>query len=866
MRGILIVVCILVVTGFQSHVLGDIKVDAGARVVDIVDGGGKVRLRLRYDGRCLIDRMEVQGREVVAEATGICSAVKVGGVWYTTREGVAAAEVEENDGHVTIRGIRYGPAELPIAEEWAFEAKADEIEWRITRTYAKGGTLEDTYFPGFDFKGMETWTGGLLDTGGVIWGKYLDTPVATYGSHARRVRFWSKKDRDGLEIATSMKIEGSGPPTAGGEDVAARFSRHPSGVFSASFWGSAGPLEPANGLARFLADRQNVWKPTVIEADGSHPLTITMMVTLRGLAYEEVAPRGTFEGVDGEAVGELLNTVARYGVIDRGISGSNGWRTSFICTHEPWIAQLGLAVADPDLVANYTRTLDEIQKFAIKKDGRVLGRWHNDAGDAMEGTFDPATGYYEAQWGYMLDSQPSYVICVGEQFDLTGDVAWLRSHRDSCRAALEYMIRRDSDQDGLLEVIPQTHKEEKGSDWIDIVWASHENALVNAEMYEAMKMWGGLEALMGDEAAAGRYLALAQKLKAAFNRPVDDGGFWNPERKWYVYWREPDGSIHGDNFVTPVNFAAIAYGICDDSERAGVILDEIERLTAKEGLFHWPLCFYPYKPEEVYLRQKVFPEYENGDLFLGWAELAIRAYVKRDPKIAMKYVHKVLERYEKDGLSFQRYLRTNAEGSGDDILANNAMAIVGLYRDIYGVRPRHDRLHIEPHLTAELVGTVLRYPLRGVEYSVELGKERISIGTGGAGRAGGAVGTVVSCARPFGVDFRGDRVAFFPGLERGAELVVERGSGSGVEIGVEAWPASGERGVRRWTLRSTEEGKGLSVRHRVSGLKEASLVRVARDGRAVSDIRATKEGTIEFVFDGVTGKKSEVWVEVVLVK
>mgnify|MGYP003348718813 CR=1 FL=1 len=36
-------------------------------------------------------------------------------------------------------------------------------------------------------------------------------------------------------------------------------------------------------------------------------------------------------------------------------------------------------------------------------------------------------------------------------------------------------------------------------------------------------------------------------IKTAFNKPIRDGGFWNPDRNWYIYWREPDNSIHGDN-------------------------------------------------------------------------------------------------------------------------------------------------------------------------------------------------------------------------------------------------------------------------------------------------------------------------------
>ena len=63
------------------------------------------------------------------------------------------------------------------------------------------------------------------------------------------------------------------------------------------------------------------------------------------------------------------------------------------------------------------------------------------------------------------------------------------------------------------------------------------------------------------------YRDLAEKCKYRFNQPVTNGGFWNPENKWYVYWRDKDGSVHGDNLVTPVNFMAIAYGICDDKTR-----------------------------------------------------------------------------------------------------------------------------------------------------------------------------------------------------------------------------------------------------------------------------------------------------------
>lgn len=756
--------------GLTSNAMADITLDGASKSATITDARRRLVLHLRLDERCLIDGISALGRRVVVPETGVCTGVKIAGEWYTTRSGLPSPRVKLDGDRLEIKDIRFGPPGFPVVESWTIQAAEDHVEWSISRTYSHSAELQDTYFPGFDFINMDTWTGGILDTGGVAWTKYMDTPQATYGCHTSSIIFWNKDSLDCLRVAAS-----SADPAV---DLTARFTHQPSNILSFNLWASDTPLVPAHGLTRFLADRQDLWRTTPIAASPDHPLTISTTIRLSALPYDEVCSLGDLKGIDAHAVRELLNTIARYGVIDRGICGGNGWRSEFTCTHEPWLAEFGLAVADPNLIANTARSLDGIRDAGISPDGRVVARWHNDDGDAMPGTFDAKTGYYEAQWGYLLDSQPCYVICVAEQFDLSGDLAWLRSHQKSCRAALEYMLRRDEDGDGLLEVIPKSYKEERGSDWIDIVWASHENALVNAEMYEAMIQWAALEELMGDAAQAGHFRAAAEKLKAAFNRPMNEGGFWNPERNWYVYWREADGSVHGDNLVTPVNFAAIAYGLCDDPERRARVLDQIESLMRKEGLFHWPLCFFAYKPEEVQARQKVFPDYENGDIFLSWGEVAVRAYAPIDPELALKYIRKVIDRSNADGLSFQRCLRRDAAGSGDDILAGNAMAIVGLYRDIYGVRPRHDRLFIDPHITAELSGTRVEYPLRNTRYSIDLGTHGIKVS---------ALGSSVSCSRSFGVDISADSVRFFSTVDRPADLAIANPDRRPIEISVEDW-------------------------------------------------------------------------------
>ena len=159
-------------------------------------------------------------------------------------------------------------------------------------------------------------------------------------------------------------------------------------------------------------------------------------MTLQALDYEQACNRGTFRGLDGGSIRELLNTVARYGVIDSRLVGGNGWRSGFICLHEQWFGEIGLALDDPDYIANYSQALDYYRDHAISPDGRVKSRWAHNAGDAMRGTYD-AFGFYEAQWGYLMDSQPDYVINVAEQFDLDWRPAMAGRAKDGVRTGVE---------------------------------------------------------------------------------------------------------------------------------------------------------------------------------------------------------------------------------------------------------------------------------------------------------------------------------------------------------------------------------------------------------------------------------------------
>jgi hypothetical protein len=799
---------------------GAIHEDAERKMVTVIDGQGQLALRLNYDGRCVLDQVLVRGREVAAES-GVVSGVCMDGHWFTTRTGIATPSVVAGKDTLTVTGIVFGKPGSEDHETWQFTVQADRVVWRITRKYSRSATLEDAAFPEWDFSSMSTWTGGLLDDGGVVWNKYLETPNATYGAHAGAVTFWNREQHDCLRIVPTLPKDQYGT---------VRFSHQPNNIFSFNSVVSGEELKPKHDLNRFLSDRQDLWAP--FEAG---PDEVSVEFALQALDYDQAYDRGTFQGLDGGSIRELLNTVARYGVIDSRLAGGNGWRSGYICLHEQWFGEIGAALAEPDYIANYSKALDYYRDHAIGPDGRVKARWTYNAGDAMPGTYD-ALGFYEAQWGYLMDSQPDYVINVAEQFDLTGARKWLAGQKTACERALNFLMRREVQNSGLVAMMTESCKEQRGSDWIDIIWAAHQNALVNSELYYALGLWADAEGTLGDSTQATIYRDFAARLKASFNRPISEGGFWDPANQWYAYWRDKDGSVHGDNLVTPVNFAAIAYGICDDTARQKAILDRIEAEMQKEKLFIWPLNFFPYQREEGAGSNFPFPKYENGDLFLSWGEVGVRAYAAYDPGLALKYVKKTLARYDEDGLSFQRYLRQSQRGAGDDILAGNCMPIVGLYRDIYGIRPKPGRLYLEPHLTPELNGTKLRYPLRGRHYVIDLSTEGCAVTAGAC---------TLSDSRPFGVNATDTELEYFPGTNTDWAMSISRPTAQPLTIQIESWPNNLDA-PRRWTEMSPQvKGKTLHV---VTHLRPNAIYKLKANGQVIASLQADKTGCIRFTY------------------
>jgi len=716
-KRIIAIILVSAATLISSKELKAANVIVAPKEQSITINSHKLSLTLDYGKEARISSLTVNGQKVISNEDGIFTSVKVGAETYSSLHLKSNPVLVKGKNSIRINGIKYGSVSLTITENWVFDTSGQSVKWTIERILSQPAKADETASPVFNFDNINTWEGAYQGYGGLAWFYLFNEKLCTYGVHSSSSSFWNSKTGNGLSVTV----------TAPGKPVAMKYTRTNDDKLAYTVSVADKEFIPKSDTGtnrrRFIRGHTDVWSAQTLAAGKT-----TQTLTLSYFDVNERYGRGNFKGVDGTEVSGVLNTIARIGVIDSLHFGGNSWHTPYgpICLHEQYIAQLGLAINDPQYLRGYQSCLDFYRDHAIKPDGRVYPRWAYTNEDAMPGKFNK-DGFYEAQWGILMDSNPDFVTNVSELYDMNGDLHWVKTHQLACEKALDWILKRDNNNNGLVEMMTDNQSEKRSSDWIDIIWASYENAFVNAKLYHALMKWAAIEHQLNNPAKAKYYDGFAAKLKASFNKPVTEGGFWDGEKNCYVHWRDKDGSIHGRNMVTPVNFMAIAYGICDNADRKKTILDAIEKQMEQEKLFFWPICMTPYEKGEGNDWQWPFPNYENGDLFLSWGSIGVKAYASYDPALALKYVKNVLHQYSKDGLAFQRYGRLKQDGLGDDILSGNSLAIVGLYQAIYGINPMYNRLYLEPHLSPELDGTELNYNFRGQRLNISLDNSKYAV-------------------------------------------------------------------------------------------------------------------------------------------
>lgn len=787
----------------------------------IVIGNAKIRLTLDCNKQAAVSSLVVNGEQVITGSGGIYSEIKTGDSSYTTLHLRADPVISIGAEKVRVTGIIYGDKTHQVREDWTYTITPAAVTWTIERTLSQPVEAIHCSSPVFLFKNIHTWEGAYQDYGGLAWFYLFNQKKDTYGVHSSSSRFWNSKTGNGLTVAVN----------APGREVAMEYSRTPEDQLACSVEVSPDKILPRldsdTHRRRFLSQKSIAWEPVVMAAGKTSEEVILSWFDFKGQFNS-----GTYKGLPGSQVHAVLNTIARIGVIDKLHFGGNSWHTPYgpICLHEQYIAQLGLAINDPAYLKGYQQCLDFYGDNAVQKNGRVWPRWAYTNEDMMPGQVTDK-GFYEARWGFLLDSNPDLVTNVAELYDQTGDKGWVKTHQQSCEKALDWILARDTNHNGLVEMMTDTHTQQQSSDWIDIIWASFENAMVNAKLYHALVLWADIEKQLGNIPRSTYYKEFAEKLKASFNKPISEGGFWDAGNSCYIHWRDKDGTAHGRNMVTPVNFMAIAYGICDQENRKKAILDKIEMGMQAEKLFFWPLCMSSYAAGEGKDWQFPFPNYENGDLFLSWGALGVQAYATYKPEIALAYVKNVLKQYATDGLAFQRYGRRKQDGLGDDILSGNSLSIIGLYKSVYGINPLYNRFYLDPHLTAALSGTRIFYTYRKQQLTIDLAMDKYAVSDSRF---------KISAKKSFGFFSSGNELSYFDKGNDTRSLGVKVSGAGKLSLDILSWKPE------HMVWNQASHGGLTAIIYELNRLKPNSLYSVSVHKKVVQQIKTNANGGLNF--------------------
>jgi hypothetical protein len=273
------------------------------------------------------------------------------------------------------------------------------------------------------------------------------------------------------------------------------------------------------------------------------------------------------------------------------------------------------------------------------------------------------TGEVVAYWNYadMLDANASPVIAAWDYVEATGDRAWLAHRIERLEQIADYMVRRDVDDDGLVE---STHSGNYGTlkeplradSAYDTINAGHKNAYCNALIYRAFRCLADLEKQLQRTPQQARYAERARRLKAAYLKT-----FENPATGWLGWWRSKDGQLH--DLSTPmISSLAICYGLVEPArghEMLNRLWTKIETVGFHRFDLGVPVTLVPVRRGDYIMGggagapnredgSDTFGQYLNGGCLVSDTVYFMTAlYIVGEREKADRILHAMLERQEK---------------------------------------------------------------------------------------------------------------------------------------------------------------------------------------------------------------------------
>jgi hypothetical protein len=212
----------------------------------------------------------------------------------------------------------------------------------------------------------------------------------------------------------------------------------------------------------------------------------------------------------------------------------------------------------------------------------------------------------------VMDANPSVIIGAWAYVTASNDRAWLERRIADIEFLSRYMESRDVDGDGLVESKQSGNsgsRPPRDPDCAcDCYCSGHKNAYVNALAYRAWQGLAALEAQLGRHDRQARYLALADRLRAAFR-----DAFYNPDTGWLGFWRSQDGKLHDLHMDAPTS-VGVDFGLLEPAE-GRPMLERYWRALEASGFSRFdlgvPLNLRPVPREEME-HYTEFQQFLNG--------------------------------------------------------------------------------------------------------------------------------------------------------------------------------------------------------------------------------------------------------------
>ena len=350
-------------------------------------------------------------------------------------------------------------------------------------------------------------------------------------------------------------------------------------------------------------------------------------------------------------------------------------------------------------------------EFLLKRqraDGKMMHEWSQTAG-----TLDWSAFPYEYA---AADATPLFLATLLDYVRSSGDVAFLRAHRDAVMRAWQFETTHDADGDGIYD-------NAQGTGWVE----SWPTGMPKQEVYlalldeQASRAMAELSALLDDDATAKAAKARAEKVRATIEHE-----YYNATTKMYDFSRnEQNPEKQGKMDATATIFPAVAWWNGDGPGLAhpqaslrswashGFDTDWGERDVAETAALYDPISYHQGSVWPLFTGWAAMAEYRGGQPLAGYQTLMQNADLSfaQDPGAVTELL---------SGAYFEPFGRSTSHQ-----LWSSAMVVTPLLRGLFGIEVdalRHS-VRVTPRLPADWDAAAVKR-LRVGESVVELGYQR----------------------------------------------------------------------------------------------------------------------------------------------